>query len=47
MESIRSEGDIQAAFRQLERVFQAAAGTEQANERGVLVTLIEVYEQKH
>ncbi len=44
---IRNDEDLQAAFRQLERVFQAAAGTEQADERDVLVTLIEAYEQKH
>jgi HTH-type transcriptional regulator/antitoxin HigA len=44
---IRSDEDLQAAFRQLEPVFQAAAGTDQADERDVLVTLIEAYEQKH
>ena len=31
----------------LERIFQAEEGTEQADERDVLVTLIEVYEDRH
>ena len=44
---IRSDEDLQAAFRQLELVFQAATGSEQADERDVLVALIEAYEQKH
>lgn len=44
---IRNDDDLGAAFKQLELVFQAPAGSEQADEREVLVTLIEVYEQKH
>lgn len=44
---IRSDEDLQAAFRQLELVFQSATGSEQADERDVLVALIEAYEQKH
>ena len=44
---IRSDDDLHAAFRQLELVFQASAGTDQADERDVLVTLIEAYEQQH
>ena len=44
---IRNDDDLGAAFKQLELVFQAPAGSEQADERDVLVTLIEVYEQKH
>ena len=44
---IRNDADLQAAFRQLERVFQAPPDSEQADERDVLVTLIEVYEAKH
>lgn len=44
---IRNDDDLRAAFKQLELVFQAPAGSEQADERDVLVTLIEAYEQKH
>jgi HTH-type transcriptional regulator/antitoxin HigA len=44
---IRSDDDLRAAFKQLELVFQAPAGSEQADDRDVLVTLIEAYEQKH
>ncbi len=44
---IRNDEDLHAAFKQLERVFQAPEGTPQADEREVLVTLIEAYEQKH
>ena len=38
---------MHAAFNQLQLVFQAPEGTPQADEREVLVTLIEAYEQKH
>ena len=44
---IRSDDDLRAAFKQLEQVFQAPAGSPQADEMEVLVTLIEAYEQKH
>ena len=44
---IRNDDDLHAAFKQLELVFQAPEGTPQADEREVLVTLIEAYEQKH
>jgi HTH-type transcriptional regulator/antitoxin HigA len=44
---IRKDDDLHAAFKQLELVFQAPEGTPQADEREVLVTLIEAYEQKH
>ena len=44
---IRNDDNLRAAFKQLELVFQAPAGSEQADERDVLVTLIEAYEQKH
>ena len=44
---IRNDDDLRAAFKQLERVFQAKAGTAAADEMEVLVTLIESYEQKH
>jgi HTH-type transcriptional regulator / antitoxin HigA len=44
---IRTDDDLRAAFRRLERVFQAQEGTRAADERDVLVTLIEAYENKH
>jgi len=44
---IRSDDDLRAAFKQLEQVFQAPAGSPQADDMEVLVTLIEAYEQKH
>jgi len=44
---IRTDADLQAAFRQLETIFQAAEGTPEAEEMEVLVTLIEAYENKH
>jgi HTH-type transcriptional regulator / antitoxin HigA len=44
---IRNDDDLQAAFKRLQQVFQAKAGTPEADEMDVLVTLIEVYEQKH
>ena len=36
-----------AVFRRLEKIFQAGEGTAQADEREVLVTLVEAYEDKH
>jgi HTH-type transcriptional regulator / antitoxin HigA len=44
---IRNDDDLRRAFRRLETVFQAVEGTPQADERDVLVTLIEAYENKH
>jgi HTH-type transcriptional regulator / antitoxin HigA len=44
---IRNEDDLQRAFRRLKKIFQAGAGSAQADERDVLVTLIEAYENKH
>jgi HTH-type transcriptional regulator/antitoxin HigA len=44
---IRNDDDLRRAFRRLETVFQAAEGTAQADERDVLVTLIEAYENRH
>lgn len=44
---IRNEDDLKRAFRRLEKVFQAEEGTAQDDERDVLVTLIEAYENKH
>ena len=44
---IRTDDDLRAAFARLERLFQADEGSAQADERDVLVTLIEAYENKH
>ncbi len=44
---IRTDDDLRAAFAQLESVFQAQAGTEQADEMEILVALIEAYENRH
>lgn len=44
---IRSDDDLRTALRRLDAVFQAKAGTPQADEMEVLVTLIEAYENKH
>ncbi len=44
---IRNDEDLREAFHRLESVFQAQEGTPEADEMEVLVTLIEVYENKH
>lgn len=44
---IRNDQDLKQAFEQLEAVFQALEGSVEADEREVLVTLIEVYENKY
>ena len=44
---IRNDDDLKKVFRRLEKVFQAEEGTAQADERDVLVTLVEAYENKH
>jgi HTH-type transcriptional regulator/antitoxin HigA len=44
---IRNDDDLAAAFRQLETVFQAEAGSPAADERDILVVLIEAYENAH
>ena len=44
---IRNDEDLRRACRRLEKVFQAEEGTPQADERDVLVTLIEDYENEH
>jgi HTH-type transcriptional regulator/antitoxin HigA len=44
---IRTDEDLQAAFRRLEIIFQAEDGTPEADEMEILVTLIEAYENKH
>ena len=44
---IRTDDDLRAVFCHLESIFQAAEGTPEADERDVLVTLIEAYENEH
>lgn len=44
---IRNDEDLKRAFRRLEKIFQAEEGTPQADERDVLVTLVEAYENSH
>lgn len=44
---IRNDDDLTQAFKRLESVFQAEAGTAEFDEMEVLVTLIEAYENKH
>lgn len=44
---IRNNDDLKRVFRRLEKIFQAGKGTAQADERDVLVTLVEAYESKH
>lgn len=44
---IRNDDELKMAFQNLETVFQAEAGSPEADEMEVLVTLIEAYENKH
>ena len=44
---IRNNDDLTKVFRRLEKIFQAEEGTAQADERDVLVTLVEAYENSH
>jgi antitoxin component HigA of HigAB toxin-antitoxin module len=44
---IRTDEDLRTVFHRLESIFQADEGTPEADERDVLVTLIEAYENQH
>ena len=44
---IRNDDDLDAAFHMLAPVFQAEEGTPAADERDILVALIESYENRH
>ena len=44
---IRNDADLNAVFRRLESIFQAPELTPEADERDVLVTLVEAYENQH
>ena len=47
MKPIRNDDDLRAVFHRLESIFQAEEQTLEADERDVLVTLVEAYENKH
>jgi antitoxin component HigA of HigAB toxin-antitoxin module len=47
IKSIRSDEDLQEAFRHLEGIFQAKEGIPEADEMEILVILIEAYESQH
>ena len=47
IEPIRNDDDLKAVFRRLETLFQAEDQTPEADERDVLVTLVESYENAH
>ena len=47
LQHIRTDEDLQVAFIQLRRVFQADEGTPEAGERDALVARIEAYEHQH
>ena len=44
---IRNDDDLRAVFRRLESIFQAEEHSPEADERDVLVTLAEAFENKH
>lgn len=44
---IHTDDDLQEAFQRLETIFQVPEQTDEADEREVLVTLIEAYESRH
>jgi HTH-type transcriptional regulator / antitoxin HigA len=44
---IRNEADLRAAFHRLEAIYQAEEDTLAADERDVLVTLVEAYENRN
>ena len=41
---IRNDDDLRATFQRLESLFQAAEGSPEADEREVLVALVEAYD---
>ena len=44
---IRNDGDLKAVFHRVESIFQAEEHSPEADERDVLVTLAEAFENKH
>ena len=47
IKAIRNDADLHEALKRLEPVFQAEAGTPEADEMEMLDALIEAYEQEH
>ena len=47
IEPIRTDEDLREVFRHLEGIYQAHEGTPESDERDVLLTLIEAYENRH
>jgi HTH-type transcriptional regulator/antitoxin HigA len=47
IERILNDDDLTVAFRRLETIFQAEEQTPEADERDMLVTLVEAYESQH
>ena len=47
VEPILNDDDLKKTFRRLEKIFQAEEGTAQADERDVLVALVETYESRN
>ncbi len=47
IKAIKNDQDLQQAFIQLQPIFQAPEGTIEAENREILVTLIENYENEH
>ncbi|MDE0466684.1 MAG: transcriptional regulator [Candidatus Poribacteria bacterium] len=44
---IRSEADYETALKSIDQLWDAAQGSTEADQLDVLVTLVEVYEEKH
>lgn len=44
---IKTESDYHAALKEIERLFDAAPGTQEGDRLEVLTTLVEAYEEKH
>ena len=47
IKAIRNDAGLQEVLKRLEPVFQAEAGTPEADEMEMLVAMIEAYEQEH
>ncbi len=44
---IKTKADYQEALKEIERIFDAAPGTQEGDRLDVLTTLVEAYEEKH
>ncbi|XZN90061.1 MAG: hypothetical protein ACM65M_20815 [Microcoleus sp.] len=47
LQPIRSQEDYKASLKEIERLFEAPQGTPEFDRLEILVTLVEVYENKH